>query len=158
MMILTGQRRTEVLEADWSEVDLINGEWIIPAARAKNKKAHIVPLAQEAVTLLKALPHRVGRLFPGTGQTTRPAKRIRAAVAKLLARPVERWVWHDIRRTVATGMQRLGVRLEVTEAVLNHVSGSKAGVAGIYQVHDWADEKRAALEAWNHEVSRILGL
>ena len=58
------------------------------------------------------------------------------------------WSVHDLRRTVATGLQRLGVRLEVTEAVLNHISGSRAGIAGVYQRHDWAAEKRAALDAW----------
>jgi len=55
---------------------------------------------------------------------------------------------HDFRRTVATGLQRLGVRLEVTEAVLNHVGGSRAGVVEIYQRHDWRAQKRAALNAW----------
>jgi hypothetical protein len=62
--------------------------------------------------------------------------------------PLEPWSVHDIRRSVATGLQRLGVRLEVTEAVLNHVSGSRGGIAGVYQRHDWAAEKRAALDAW----------
>ena len=59
----------------------------------------------------------------------------------------------DLRRTLATGLQRLGVRLEVTEAVLNHLSGSRAGVVGIYQRHDWAEEKRAALDAWSATFS-----
>jgi hypothetical protein len=58
------------------------------------------------------------------------------------------WSVRDLRRTVATGLQRLGVRLEVTEAVLNHISGSRGGIAGVYQRHDWATEKRAALDAW----------
>jgi integrase len=57
------------------------------------------------------------------------------------------WSVHDLRRTVATGLQRLGVRLEVTEAVLNHISGSCGGIAGVYQQHDWAAEKRAAFDA-----------
>ena len=59
---------------------------------------------------------------------------------------------HDLRRTLATGLQRLGVRLEVTEAVLNHVSGGRAGIVGVYQRHDWASEKRAALDAWAAHV------
>ena len=59
---------------------------------------------------------------------------------------------HDLRRTVATGLQRLGVRLEVTEAVLNHISGSRGGIACVYQRHDWANEKRAALDAWAAHV------
>jgi hypothetical protein len=63
---------------------------------------------------------------------------------------------HDLRRTLATGLQRLGVRFEVTEAVLNHVSGSKGGVAGIYQRHDWAQEKAVALEAWAGHVEHLL--
>jgi hypothetical protein len=60
---------------------------------------------------------------------------------------------HDLRRTVATGLQRLGIRLEVTEAVLNHVSGTRAG---IYQRHDWASEKRAALDAWAAHVQAAI--
>jgi hypothetical protein len=59
---------------------------------------------------------------------------------------------HDLRRTTATGLQRLGIRLEVTEAVLNHVSGTRAGVVGIYQRHDWSAEKRAALDAWARHI------
>lgn len=62
------------------------------------------------------------------------------------------WTVHDIRRTVAAGMQRIGVKMEVTEKVLNHKSGSFRGIAGIYQVHDYADEKRAALDAWGRFV------
>src|SRR6185437_10290019 len=66
------------------------------------------------------------------------------------------WRLHDIRRTLATGLQKLGVRLEVTEAVLNHVSGSRAGIVGVYQRHTWADEKRASLAAWGAHVAAIV--
>jgi integrase len=72
--------------------------------------------------------------------------------------PLTPWNVHDLRRTVATGLQRLGVRLEVTEAVLNHISGSRGGIAGVYQRHDWASEKRAALDAWaDHVISSVKG-
>jgi hypothetical protein len=72
--------------------------------------------------------------------------------------PIVPWSIHDLRRTVATGLQRPGVRLEVTEAVLNHISGSRAGIAGVYQRHDWAAEKRAALDAWAaHILSMVEG-
>lgn len=67
------------------------------------------------------------------------------------------WTLHDLRRTVATGLQRLGVRLEVTEAALNHVSGSRAGIVGVYQRHAWTEEKRAALNAWAAHVLRVAG-
>ena len=69
---------------------------------------------------------------------------------------VNEWRLHDLRRTLATGLQRLGVRLEVTEAVLNHVSGSRAGIVGVYQRHEWQVEKRAALSAWGAHVAAII--
>ena len=68
----------------------------------------------------------------------------------------EPWRVHDLRRTLATGLRRLGVRFEVTEAVLNHVSGAKGGVAGVYQRHDWKDEKRAALDGWARHIERLV--
>ena len=68
------------------------------------------------------------------------------------------WRVHDLRRTLATGLQKLGTRFEVTEAMLNHVSGSRSGVAGIYQQHDWKAEKRTALEAWARHVAKIFNL
>jgi hypothetical protein len=66
------------------------------------------------------------------------------------------WTLHDLRRTAATGLQKLGVRLEVTEAVLNHVSGARGGIVGVYQRHTWAEEKRAALAAWGAHIEAIV--
>ena len=66
------------------------------------------------------------------------------------------WTLHDSRRTVGAGLQKPGVRLEVTEAVLNHVAGSRAGIIGVYQRHTWSDEKRAALNAWGEHVGAIV--
>jgi hypothetical protein len=68
----------------------------------------------------------------------------------------KRWVLHDLRRTVATNLQKLGVRLEVTEAVLNHTSGSRAGIVGVYQRHEYAEEKRAALDSWARRLEAIV--
>ena len=82
--------------------------------------------------------------------------RIKAAAAATSTTPIVPWSIHDLRRTVATGLQRLGIRLEVTEAVLNHISGSRAGIAGVYQRHDWATEKRAALDAWAAHVMAVV--
>jgi hypothetical protein len=75
-------------------------------------------------------------------------KRSRVSILSNKASSVSSWWLHELRRTLATGLQRLGVRLEVTEAVLNHLSGSRAGIVGIYQRHDWAAEKRSAPDAW----------
>jgi hypothetical protein len=69
---------------------------------------------------------------------------------------VEPWRVHDIRRTVATGLQRLGVRFEVTEAILNHSSGARGGIAGVYQRHDWAGEKRLALDEWADFLTHLI--
>lgn len=152
LMILTGQRLNEVLLANWEEFDLARKLWTIPAERAKNGKTHLVPLSAAASKLIAALPTRSGRLFPkGTGLTSRAAKRIRVAMGD-----TPNWRWHDLRRTMATGMQRLGVQREVTEAVLNHISGTQAGIVAVYQQHDWSAEKRDALNRWAKDVERVV--
>jgi integrase len=69
---------------------------------------------------------------------------------------VKEWRLHDLRRTAASGMAKLGIQLPVIEKVLNHSSGSFAGIVGVYQRHSFADEKRAALEAWTAHVSQLL--
>jgi len=74
----------------------------------------------------------------------------------LLPTGIPHWTLHDLRRTCASGMARLGINLPVIEKVLNHASGSFAGVVGIYQRHSFADEKRAALEAWGRHVDALV--
>jgi hypothetical protein len=111
-----------------------------------------------------ALPGAVGTPFGDWSQAKRAldmaiaeARAKAAAAFGTIAAPLVPWTLHDLRRTVATGLQRLGVRLEVTEAVLNHISGSRGGIAGVYQRHDWAAEKRAALDAWAAHVLAAAG-
>jgi hypothetical protein len=94
-----------------------------------------------------------GAGFVGWGKAK---KRLDERIADKLGAPLPHWTIHDLRRTLATGLQRLGVRLEVTEAILNHVGGSRSGIAGIYQRHDWATEKRAALDAWATHVLAVV--
>lgn len=165
LLLTTGQRRDEVFSADRAEFDFAEAIWTIPADRAKNDLAHIVPLSGPALEIAEGVPELEGsdKLFPSrTNPETGPSgfskmmKALRAALDKHLGRQAEHWTLHDLRRTVATGLQRLGIRFEVTEAVLNHVSGAKGGIAGVYQRHEWRDEKRHALEAWAAEVDRIL--
>jgi integrase len=81
--------------------------------------------------------------------------RIRDALEKEIGHPVPHWTLHDLRRTLATRLQRLGVRLEVTEAVLNHLSGSRTGIVGVYQRHNYFQEKKSALSAWERELKRL---
>lgn len=171
LLILTGQRRDEVFSADRAEFDLEAKLWTIPSERAKNGKAHLVPLSTHAVKVLEMAPVIDGsaKLFPsradperGASGFSRALARIIADMAKALAdgdqqpKTVEHFTLHDLRRTMATGLQRLGVRLEVTEAVLNHVAGTRGGLVGVYQRHDFLIEKRHALDLWAAEVERIV--
>jgi integrase len=164
LLILTGQRRGEVAGMLWNELSGDFSTWTMPSERTKNGVKHIVPLSAPARDLLKslsasgsrselALPGAVGTRFSGWSRSKRGLdKAISDSRARKDLPPFEPWSVHDLRRTVATGLQRFGVRLEVTEAILNHVSGSRGGIAGIYQRHDWATEKRAALESWAKHV------
>lgn len=171
LLILTGQRRDEVFSAARDEFDLKAKLWTIPRDRAKNGKAHLVPLSKAAVELLEAAPLIDGsaKLFPSRADPERGASGFSRALARIIATMVkelsdddeepaqiEHFTLHDLRRTMATGLQRLGVRLEVTEAVLNHVAGTRGGLVGVYQRHEFLDEKRHALDAWAAEVERIV--
>lgn len=164
LLILTGQRRGEVFDADRSEFDVNAKLWTIPRERAKNGVAHLVPLSDAVLTIVESLTARddSDKLFParGNGENgpsgfSKTMMRVRAAMEEKSKVPVPHWTLHDLRRTLATGLQRLGVRLEVTEAVLNHISGSRAGIVGVYQRHNYFDEKREALVKWNREVQRL---
>ena len=166
LLALTGARLREVAGMEWSELDLGARTWTLPKERTKNKRAHVVPLSDAATQIIESLPRIQDQrfLFSGTGRTpvsgfSKMKDKLDDGIQALRAndtKPLPEWVIHDLRRTVATNLQRLGVRLEVTEAVLNHVGGSRAGIVGIYQRHDWANEKRAALDAWARKLEAIV--
>jgi integrase len=155
LLILTGQRRNEIAGLRWSEVDLEERALHLPATRTKNGRPHDVPLSAQALATVAGLPRLVDadlvftiKRKPITG-FSRMKERLDAASG------VADWTLHDVRRTVASGLQRLGTRLEVTEAVLNHRSGSMAGIVGVYQRHDYAAEKRDALARWADHVDAV---
>jgi integrase len=159
ILILTGQRREEVAGLAWPELSDGYDTWEIPASRTKNGKVHLVPLSAAVQELLPPRPVDGKRgsnlVFPGQRQT--PFSGWSKCKAELdRTSGVSNWRIHDLRRTLATGLQRLGVRLEVTEAILNHMSGTRAGIVGVYQRHDWAMEKRAALEAWSAYLGKLI--
>lgn len=164
LLLLTGQRRNEVFEAERSEFDLERQLWTIPGERAKNGVVHLVPMSPLALEIVKSLINhdRGDKLIPARGNWevgpsgfSKAMTRIRDDLEKRLGEPVPHWTLHDLRRTMATGLQRLGVRLEVTEAVLNHLSGARSGIVGVYQRHHYFGEKRTALVAWSKEVRRL---
>jgi integrase len=175
LLMLTAQRRDEVGAMQWSEVagDL----WTMPAARTKNHREHSLPLSATALALIEAQPHRNDRDFIfGDGPRRKGGEhrgfsgwskakaeldaRITAVRKKALggeAEPLPHWTLHDLRRTAATVMaDRLGVLPHIVEAILNHASGHRAGVAGVYNRARYEAEMREALDRWACEVSRIV--
>jgi integrase len=156
LLILTGQRRNEIARLRWSEVDLEDRALHIPAARTKNARAHDVPLSASAQAVIAGLPRLVDADLVFTVRR-KPIVNFSHMKQRLdSASGVTDWTLHDLRRTVASGLQRLGVRLEVTEAVLNHKSGSTAGIVGVYQRHDYAAEKCDALARWADHVDAVV--
>jgi integrase len=177
LLLLTGARRDEVAGMRWDELDLADRMWTMPKERTKNRREHAIPLTDVAVRLIAGLPRIEGKegfVFTTRGRSSvsgfsNAKDAIDRAILKALKDEAAArggdpaavtgpppWVVHDIRRTVATNLQKLGVRLEVTEAVLNHVSGSRAGIVGVYQRFEYADEKRQALEAWARRLETIV--
>jgi integrase len=160
LLILTAARREEIGSLSWSEVH--DSEIRLPGERSKSGEPRIIPLSPSAAKLLGDLPRTGDRVFSTNGTTSisgwgKAKRTLDATAAEINGAPLGAWRIHDLRRTVATGLQRLGTGLQTVEAILGHVAGSRAGVVGIYQRHQFEDEKRVALEAWAREVERITG-
>jgi integrase len=148
LLILTGARRSEISDLQWPEVD---GSTIkLTGARTKNGEPHKIPLSNPAKLVFSQIPRIAGSEFvfgkPLSGGAWSQAK------LKFATAGIPHWRIHDLRRTVATGLQRLGFNLQVIEAVLAHTSGSRSGVVGTYQRHSFDPERRAALDAWGDHV------
>jgi integrase len=157
LMLLTGQRSGEVVGVRRSE---ITGDvWVLPPERTKNKQRHEVPLSAQALSIIESMPVIVGdEDFVFTSSQTRRLGHMDRAKAVLDARmqPKTPWVIHDLRRTVASGMAKIGIKLPVIEKVLNHTGGSFRGIVGVYQRHDFAAEKRHALQRWADHIDEIV--
>lgn len=174
LLICTLQRREEVASLDWSEIDLGTSMWQLPLERAKNDHPHRVPLNALAIAELRSLsPKPRGLVFTTTGETgisgfSKMKRRLDELMLKQLrSRAEERrenpdeielvpWRLHDLRRTGTTNLQALGVPVEVTEAILNHISGTTAGIAGVYNLYRYEDEKRKALASWSRQLNRLV--
>jgi integrase len=155
LLILTGARRTEIGALRWSEIE--GDEIKLAGERTKNNEPHTISLAPLAVEIIEALPHiDGGYVFSTTGKTPVSGwSKVKEALDKA-AGPLPDWRLHDLRRTCATGLQRLGFSLQVIEAVIGHVGGSRSGVVGVYQRHAFGPEKRQALDAWARHVEQIV--
>lgn len=171
LLAVTGQRRNEVAELDWKELDRDKRQWLLPSARAKNGIEHLVPISDIAVAELDRLASgwvwpRRGLVFPATEKTaisgfSKAKKALDVAMVKRLGdgadAALDPWRIHDLRRSMATHMQRLGIPGDVIEACENRIAGrSKSGAARIYQRHDFESEKRLAMDRWAALLSGLL--
>jgi integrase len=158
LLLLTGQRLDEVAGMTHEELH-DNGSWHLAGSRTKNKKAHVVPLSPLARDLIASMPGHEGLVFSTTGTSpvsgwSRMKRRLDAAMLALAKQErggkfaIPPWRLHDLRRTAVTGMVELGAPPHVVELVVNHVSGHKAGVAGVYNKSEMLPERKAALERW----------
>jgi integrase len=155
LLILTGARRDEIGGMEWKELDRDNCTWMLPAHRSKNHRALKLPLPGLAWDIIENTTQRASNdhLF-GIGKngfnnfhSTKNTLQRRSGVSG--------WTLHDLRRSAATGMADLGIQPHIIEAVLNHVSGSKAGVAGIYNRSPYEREVRNALAMWADHIHAI---
>ena len=158
LLLLTGCRLNEVAGMKHGELRDDGAAWTIPGDRTKNRRAHVVPLSALARDILDSVKRieRSPYVFSTTGHSpvsgwTKIKARLNAAME-----PATPWVLHDLRRTAATGMAEIGIAPHIVEAVLNHVSGAKAGVAGTYNRAAYAPEKRAALERWGVHIEALV--
>jgi integrase len=162
LLILTAQRRDEVAGMCWSEIDEARALWTIPGERAKNGRAHEVPLSTPALDILRSIPRLDGsdQVFTTNGRTPisgfskAKARLDHASGVGLIER--DEWRVHDIRRSVTTFMAETGIAPHVVDKLLNHVSGSIHGVAAVYNRHGYTDERRRALDAWANRLAAIV--
>ena len=159
LLMLTGQRAGEIAGLCWSE---IRGDAIVlPGERTKNHRPHTVPLSQAARDIIAEQRRREGRdlIFGRAGRyngwhygTAALSKRI----AETAGRSLPHWTPHDLRRSFATHAAGIGIQPHIIEACLNHVSGHKGGVAGIYNKATYEPEKRTALDRWAAHLLAIV--
>jgi integrase len=165
ILLLTGARLDEVTAMARAELSEDGTLWTLPGTRTKNHRTHSVPLSPLARHIIDRMA-RVenpngyvftisGKLLTGFSRAKADLDQIMAALARAEGRDFAAWRLHDLRRTAATRMADLGVLPHVVETVLNHVSGHKSGVAGIYNVAQYAPEKKTALERWSTHLEGV---
>jgi integrase len=149
LLILTGQRRNEIGGLKWSEIDFERSLIVLPPERSKNNRLHELPMSTQVRAILERQPRNGefvwGRRWLSWGNPKANLDR------RLNGMPA--WRLHDLRRTAATQMAELGVLPHIIEAILNHVSGHRAGVAGIYNRARYAEEMRTALQRWADQIT-----
>jgi integrase len=157
LLILTGQRREEIGALRWDEVDLDRGVITLGRERTKNNRADEIPLSATALATLSARSQSPKYEFVFGRRPLGSWSRSKRALDASMGDRVRPWHLHDLRRTAATGMADIGVQPHIIEAVLNHQSGHKAGIAGIYNRSSYTKDKAEALARWDRHVTSIIG-
>jgi len=159
-LLLTGQRRTEVASMKWEDINLDKGEWILPAENTKAARQHLVPLSPPAVDLLKDLPHWGPYAFTSDGEThIKGYSKLKSRLDTFITASgsaLDDWRLHDLRRTMATHMTRLGISEFIVGKVLSHAVGQGV-TARHYNIYSYADEKRHALNVWGSDLLQTVG-
>lgn len=164
LLMLTGAREREISELHWHEIDFDRSVITLPPTRTKNHRRHTIPLSEAAASILKARAPLAGReLVFGTGQggysnwskaKLKLDERVKEGTPD--GKALAPWVLHDLRRSAATGMNELGIQPHIVEAVLGHISGSKGGVAGVYNKAGYEPEKTTALNRWAEHLATVI--
>jgi integrase len=169
LLLLSGCRLQEVARMRRGELGV--DSWTIAAERVKNHRSHLVPLSALAAEQIAAAPSGEGKpgyLFTTNGRSavsgfSKSKRRVQEAMTQLACEEtgdsefsIARWTLHDLRRTFSTQLHALGIAPHVVEAALNHVSGHKGGIAGVYNVYEYLDEKRDALERWARWIALVI--
>lgn len=169
LLILTAQRKSEVLEMEFAELNIAEKIWRIPGRRTKNGRTHEVPLTEQMLKIIGEIPRIEGSSFVFSTSGLRPLsaqsrvkRSLDTRVLQIVAcssdvpdRTVRPWTIHDLRRTATTGMARLGVPPHVADAILNHKGAGVTGVAAIYNRYSYMSERRDALEIWGKHVQAL---
>jgi len=179
LLILTGQRKSEIGDLDSREIDAGKRQIELPPRRTKNGREHLVPLSGEALAILKGVQHRKDRDFVfGRGQGgfsgwSKAKKELNERIAKArkaagIKGSMEKWTIHDIRRSVVTRLVESRIHPDdpkktyrfalphAVEMLVNHISGHKAGIAGVYNAADYLPERRQALDMWGQHIAALI--
>jgi integrase len=159
LLMLTGQRLSEITDMRWSEINMKTATLSLPGTRTKNGRPHEVPLSSLAMSVIEGLPRMGELVFLPHAAATLSGTHGKAKLNKALAKartPIVNWRPHDLRRSFSTHCAELGVAPHIVEAMINHISGHKAGVAGVYNRAVDAPEKKKAMEMWGEEISKLV--
>jgi len=169
LLLLTGARLNEVARMTRDELSADGATWSLPRSRTKNARPHVVPLPPAARDLITSVPHivnKAGYVFTTRGdvpvsswtylKNLLDAAMIAVAKQECADAKIPHWRLHDLRRTTVTGMAELGIQPDVIELCVNHISGTRSGVAGVYNRSELLPERKAALERWAAHLASLV--